>query len=274
MDDLYSIGETAKLNDVSIKSLRHYDEIGLLKPRYIDPETGYRYYVYSQFSFIDKIKRFKSVGMSLKELKELFQGKDLNRLAEFLEAEKKKLDEEERLLREKRQDVDWLSEFMEYSRSLEVDGSLEIRQLPQMHMIRVPCQGDDSMYAMDLELRRISVSEPLRSCQILNPYGYILDFDRLMENRMYPTASTVCVRERPPVDSPYLFTAPAGRYLCCRAKILSEDWSVEPLIRYCTDHGLRPTLVLACEYLASLYDPRNSPYELRLLLPEDWDVPV
>lgn len=60
--------------------------------------------------------------MSLKELKELFQGKDLNRLAEFLEAEKKKLDEEERLLREKRQDVDWLSEFMEYSRSLEVDG--------------------------------------------------------------------------------------------------------------------------------------------------------
>lgn len=87
---------------------------------------------------------------------------------------------------------------------------------------------------MDLELRRISVSEPLRSCQILNPYSYILDFDRLMENRMYPTASTVCVRERPPVDSPYLFTAPAGRYLCCRAKILSEDWSVEPLVRYCT----------------------------------------
>ena len=113
MDDLYSIGETAKLNDVSIKSLRHYDEIGLLKPRYIDPETGYRYYVYSQFSFIDKIKRFKSVGMSLKELKELFQGKDLNRLAEFLAAEKQKLDEEERLLREKRQDVDWLCEFME-----------------------------------------------------------------------------------------------------------------------------------------------------------------
>ena len=245
MDDLYSIGETAKLNDVSIKSLRHYDEIGLLKPRYI-PETGYRYYVYSQFSFIDKIKRFKSVGMSLKELKELFQGKDLNRLAEFLAAEKQKLDEEERLLREKRQDVDWLCEFMEYSKSLEVDGGLEIRQLPQMHMIRVPCQGDDSMYAMDLELRHISVSEPLRSCQILNPYGYILDFDRLMENCMYPTASTVCVRERPPVDSPYLFT----------------------------DHGLRPTLVLACEYLASLYDPRNSPYELRLLLPEGWDVPV
>ena len=42
MEELYSIGETAKLNHVSVKSLRHYDEIGLLKPRHIDPDTGYR----------------------------------------------------------------------------------------------------------------------------------------------------------------------------------------------------------------------------------------
>ena len=55
MEELYSIGETAKMNNVSIKSLRHYDEICLFKPRHIDPETGYRYYAYSQFSFIDKI---------------------------------------------------------------------------------------------------------------------------------------------------------------------------------------------------------------------------
>lgn len=50
MEELYSIGETAKLNHVSVKSLRHYDEIGLLKPRHVDPDTGYRYYSYSQFS--------------------------------------------------------------------------------------------------------------------------------------------------------------------------------------------------------------------------------
>lgn len=100
MEELYSIGETAKLNDVSIKSLRHYDEIGLLKPRYIDPETGYRYYCYSQFSFIDKIKRYKNIGMSLKELRDLFQSQDLSRLAAFLEEQKQMLDEEERLLQE------------------------------------------------------------------------------------------------------------------------------------------------------------------------------
>lgn len=268
MDELYSIGETAKLNNVSIKSLQHYDEIGLLKPRHIDPETGYRYYAYSQFSFIDKIKRYKNIGMSLRELRSLFEDQDLEQLARFLEEQKRRLDEEEHLLREKRQDVEWLSEFLEYSKSLRVQGDLTVRTIPATHMIRVPCQGDDSMYAMDMELRRIVMSPEFRDCQILNPYGYILDFDHLMENNMYPTASTVCVRELPEAASPYLFTAPAGRYLCCKAHILSDHWDVEPLIECCGEHGLRPGLTLAFEYLASLYDPRNSPYELRLLLAE------
>ncbi len=268
MEELYSIGETAKLNNVSIKSLRHYDEIGLLKPRHIDPETGYRYYAYSQFSFIDKIKRYKNIGMSLKELKDLFQGQDLALLSSFLEEQKRRLAEEERLLQEKRQDVAWLTEFFEYSKHLAAQNGVTVRTLPEMHMLQVPCQGDDSMYAMDMELRRVAASPEFQDCQLLNPYGYILDFDHLMKNEMYPTASTVCVRERPAGDSPYLFTAPAGRYLCYKAPILSDQWDAGPLIDYCRREGLRPTLTLACEYLASLYDPRNSPYELRLFLGE------
>ena len=102
MDGLYSIGETAKLNDVSIKSLRHYDEIGLLKPMYIDPETGYRYYAYSQFSFIDKIKRYKNVGLSLKDLKEVFQNRNLGQLEELLREQQQSLEEEARRLERKR----------------------------------------------------------------------------------------------------------------------------------------------------------------------------
>ena len=268
MEELYSIGETAKLNHVSVKSLRHYDEIGLLKPRHIDPDTGYRYYSYNQFSFIDKIKRYKNIGMTLMELKDLFQGQDLEQLALFLEEQRQRLDKEEQLLREKRQDVAWLADFFEYSKSLAVQNDVIIRTLPAMHMLCVPCQGDDSMYAMDMELRRISNSPLFQDCQLLNPYGYILDFDHLMKNEMYPTASTVCIRERPEADSPYLFTAPAGRYLCCKAPILSNQWDVDPLIAQCRQENLRPSLTLACEYLSSLYDPRNSPYELRLLLPE------
>ena len=43
-EGMFSIGKIAALNRISISTLRLYDENGLLKPCYIDPETGYRYY--------------------------------------------------------------------------------------------------------------------------------------------------------------------------------------------------------------------------------------
>ena len=39
MDGIYSIGETAKINNISVKALRVYDEMGLLKPKYIDKKV-------------------------------------------------------------------------------------------------------------------------------------------------------------------------------------------------------------------------------------------
>ena len=41
---MLKIGEFSKLSRVSIRMLRHYDELGLLAPQSIDPFTGYRYY--------------------------------------------------------------------------------------------------------------------------------------------------------------------------------------------------------------------------------------
>ena len=41
---MYSIGEFSKIGSVSTKTLRYYDEIGLLRPAYVDEENRYRYY--------------------------------------------------------------------------------------------------------------------------------------------------------------------------------------------------------------------------------------
>ena len=48
MKGYLSIGKVAKLKNVSIKSLRYYDEIGIFKPALTDHTTGYRYYKESQ----------------------------------------------------------------------------------------------------------------------------------------------------------------------------------------------------------------------------------
>lgn len=64
-EDLLPIGKMAKLNRVSISTLRLYDEKGLLKPRYTDPDTGYRYYDIYQNARLDMIAYMKELGMSL-----------------------------------------------------------------------------------------------------------------------------------------------------------------------------------------------------------------
>ena len=52
---LYRIGMFSKMNRVTIKALRYYDEVGLLKPAYINEMTGYRYYTSEQLPVIHKI---------------------------------------------------------------------------------------------------------------------------------------------------------------------------------------------------------------------------
>lgn len=48
MKEYLTIGEVSKMKGVGIKSLRYYDRLGILKPAYINPDTGYRYYSIEQ----------------------------------------------------------------------------------------------------------------------------------------------------------------------------------------------------------------------------------
>jgi DNA-binding transcriptional MerR regulator/effector-binding domain-containing protein len=65
---MFRIGEFARIGQVTAKTLRYYDEIGLLKPSNIDPFTGYRYYTMSQLPRLNRILALKDLGLSLEEI--------------------------------------------------------------------------------------------------------------------------------------------------------------------------------------------------------------
>lgn len=65
------IGEFSKLAKISIKSLRYYDKIGLLKPAMIDSETQYRYYTLEQLKTVRLISMYKDVGLSNEKILKL-----------------------------------------------------------------------------------------------------------------------------------------------------------------------------------------------------------
>lgn len=68
---MLKIGDFSKLSRVSIRMLRHYDEIGLLRPVWIDPESGYRYYTAEQLPVIGRINALRDMGFGLAAIGEL-----------------------------------------------------------------------------------------------------------------------------------------------------------------------------------------------------------
>lgn len=67
------ISEFAKLSQVSIKTLRYYDEIGLFQPKQVDTSSGYRLYTIEQLPRIHRIMALKELGLSLEQVNDLLQ---------------------------------------------------------------------------------------------------------------------------------------------------------------------------------------------------------
>jgi DNA-binding transcriptional MerR regulator len=68
-----SIGDFSRLGQVTVRTLRLYDELGLLKPAHVDAATGYRYYSASQLSRLNRILVLKGMGFSLDQITHLLK---------------------------------------------------------------------------------------------------------------------------------------------------------------------------------------------------------
>jgi DNA-binding transcriptional MerR regulator len=115
---MFRIGDFSKLTRVSVKALRFYDEVGLLKPTYVDRDTGYRYYSATLLPRLNRILAFKELGLSLGEIVHLLEGDlPLDRVRESLQNRRAELTR--RIERERAQlaEVDaWLAQIEQAGR--------------------------------------------------------------------------------------------------------------------------------------------------------------
>ena len=101
---LYKIGDFSKKVDVSVKTLRYYDEINLFKPVDIDLYTGYRYYSDEQIDDINVILKLKEASFSLEEIKEYWN----NFNDDIMLNKKKELFKEIEKTQDKIREIDYL----------------------------------------------------------------------------------------------------------------------------------------------------------------------
>jgi len=72
---MFSIGEFARHGRVSVRMLRHYDAIGLIRPACVDPDTGYRFYQASQLDELNRVIALKDLGFTLQQVQAVLEEK-------------------------------------------------------------------------------------------------------------------------------------------------------------------------------------------------------
>ena len=72
---MFTIGDFAGLGRVSVRMLRHYDAIGLLRPAHVDPQSGYRYYAAAQLRVLNRVIALKDLGFTLQQVQTMIEEK-------------------------------------------------------------------------------------------------------------------------------------------------------------------------------------------------------
>jgi DNA-binding transcriptional MerR regulator len=68
---MFKIGDFSKFSKVSVRMLRHYDQLGLLQPAHVDPATEYRFYTADQLPRLHRIIALQDIGFTLEQIRGL-----------------------------------------------------------------------------------------------------------------------------------------------------------------------------------------------------------
>lgn len=157
--NLFSIGEVSKMFHISVSSLRHYENIGLLTPKYISKESGYRYYSLEQFEILNTIRYLRALDMSLLEIESFLKNKDLETINKMLLEQKEAVQEKQRVLKRIEQKINNRLDWLKDATNIPLN-TISIIKLPSCRIVWVD-ECLDIKNSIDLErpIRKLDQSD-------------------------------------------------------------------------------------------------------------------
>ena len=158
---MLKIGDFSRLGCVSVKTLRYYDEIGLLKPVMVDRFSGYRYYSAEQLPRLNRIFMLKAIGLSLEDITSLVDDRlDIERIRQLLkvkEAEiRQRLEDEHRRLAQVEQ---WLDQIKKEGSLPKLEAALKKVEKQRVAFLRDTIASYSDMHVIFDELCRYLIAE-------------------------------------------------------------------------------------------------------------------
>lgn len=218
MKQYLSIGKVASLKKVSIKSLRYYDEIGILRPALINPDTSYRYYTVEQLPVLDAVTACIELGIPLKELKNYVRDNSLD--YEQLLSDCKAL--AARKQASIQQCLDALSECAIAVRAALHPAHAQLLSIDERAILTLPYSPDDNMNQKLLQLFMLAQTLHLK---VSYPTGIRYFFEEgIWKQELFLMISKDSDQMRSSIQlNPSIRIIPAGNYYVLPSNIMPHD---------------------------------------------------
>ena len=243
MGQYFKIGEMAKLFGINLRTLRYYDEVGLLHPIRVDPDTGYRYYSVEQFEQLNTIRYLRTQNVSVADIRTALTHRSPAGMRELFRRQEEEVtrrireleDTKARLASRVGQIDDMLDE--------ELLEQLRIRQMPprSVAVLNRPLRAGENM---ELPLRSLEQSSGMAPSYFLGKVGLTIAREDMKRGHFTGYRSLFCLLE-PGETSEETKTAwlPEGLWAFLRFRGSHADAAerYEGLLEALADRGLTPS---------------------------------
>ena len=272
---LLSIGKMAEINHTTVATLRLYDEQGLLKPRHVDPQTGYRYYDEHQSARLDMISYMKELGMSLGEIASVLEKEDITLIEQILIRKNEQLHAQMRELRMRHNAVERAIAAIERYRKSPTTGTISLEYIDQRMIWEMPCTSN--FYASALReyeemLRNLRAMLEAKGVQQIHSYGVgtsirQADFE---QNRFVADAIFIFGDKQLDALTRHTRMLDSGMYACIYLDSYDDEMAYALRLRdYCAQMGYTFCGDYICEVMTefNVFDSEKRSMFLRLQVP-------
>lgn len=181
--NLFRIGEVAKMFHLSVSSLRHYENIGLLIPEYISKESGYRYYSTQQFEILNTIRYLRALDMPLSEIEGFLKNRDITSMEEKLRQQKEIVINKQQELKRIEKKIEHRLHWIEDAQSIALD-EVSLIKLPESKIVWVddPIKIDGYL-DMEVPIRQLDQSD-IEAVVFLGKVGVGMSKEHLLARKI------------------------------------------------------------------------------------------
>ena len=239
MENLFSIGEVSRYQQISKQTLIFYDKIGLFRPAYVDPGNGYRYYSAAQLDYLDTILIMKKIGFSLSEIKAHMQSYNIDSSLALFKKQLAVIDRQIEELRLIRSRVESRCEQMEASQAhrREAD-AVTIEEMPEQYLLALPVDPPYTLREISIATKKCFAEGFGNKLPVFFQCGVIVPLEKIREGRYTEASYAFLPAEK--TKAAGIRRLPAGK---CAVTFHIGDYlsigrSYRRILDYCGGHGL------------------------------------